>query len=132
MGGRVMTGGGADTLYLHISGYFWAELSGPSCDTGSSGGLLKRQRHVDVAAVMAALRVDHRDRAAMQLHHPAGDGQAQAGPAAARPLTAGEPLENPVALGRRDALALVGHREQQVIVAALGAHQDRAARRAVP
>ena len=35
--------------------------------------------------------------------HPAGDGEAEAGAAAGRPVAAGEPVEDPGPLGRRDA-----------------------------
>src|SRR5699024_10842964 len=62
-----------------------------------------------VSAVAAGV-VEHLDRAAVQAHGPAGDGQAQAGAAGGIGVAAAlEPLEHPRAVLTRDAGTLVVH-----------------------
>lgn len=71
----------------------------------------------------------------MQVGHPPGDGQAEPGAAAVGRADGAEPLEDPLAVGRCYALALVGDLEHVVVRAAgltQGTHGDSAAGRAVP
>src|SRR6266511_2238671 len=115
------------------AGWIWAGttvLTTPKGYRERSGG--DRESDPDPAA--GGGPVDDGDAAAVQLHHPVRDGQAQAG-AAAVPggaLAPGEPLEHPGALVGRDPGTLVGDVEDQVLGLPAGGDGDGAAGGAVP
>ena len=73
---------------------------------GSGGG--EREIGPDAGAVLTGLGVGEADRSVMQVGDPAGDREAQAGPATTVDVAEGpEPFEGTFAVSRRDAGALV-------------------------
>src|SRR5689334_4469453 len=76
--------------------------------------------------------VDDGDRAVVQLDDPAGDGEAEAGTAAGRPIAAREPLEHPVPRVDRYTRSLIADLDHQPVRLGEAADGDGTVRRPVP
>ena len=98
---------------------------------GSGGG--EREIGPDAGAVLTGLGVGEADRSVVQVGDPAGDREAQTGPATTVDVAEGpEPFEGTLTVRRRDAGALVGDLQLPAIVDDSGSDRHRCARRAVP
>ena len=106
-----------------------------SLDALSGGYLLPRLvRKVDPDACTDAgrLGVDEVDGAAVEVGHPAGDGQTETGAAATLGVgERAEPLEDPVPVGDRDSRTLVGDLQPPAGGRLLGGEPDEAPGRTV-